>query len=112
MFVFLVFSVNISCISSLELPVGKVVLMLVLYQEKYGLFIHLFTEQKNLLFNCFVLIAFCCFFAAFRADRMAKHVAWPLFNNASPNAEIFGSLFPMEIACYTQVLRIVRVIWK
>lgn len=45
-------------------------------------------------FNCILL----SFFAAFRADRMALRVAWPLFNNASPNAEIRGSLFPMEIA--------------
>lgn len=67
---------------------------------------------EELLLIYFVLIAFCNFFAAFRADRMAKRVAWPLFNNASLNAEILGSLFPMEIACCTQGLGIVRVIWK
>lgn len=70
-------------------------------------------KQKNLpfylfCFNCILL----SFFAAFRADRMALQVAWPLFINASPNAEIRGPLFLMEIACYTQVLRIVRIVWK
>lgn len=87
--------------------------MLVLYQEKYGLFIHLFMEQKELpfylfCFNCILL----SFFAAFRADRMALHISSPLFNNASPNAEIRGSLFLMEIARYTQVFRIVKILWK
>lgn len=113
MFVFLVFSVNISCISSLELPVGKVVLMLVLYQEKYGLFIHLLVEQKNLLFIYSVLIAFCSV-SLLHSGQIGWHCVLPgLCLTMPPQMQRSTALcFQWRLLCYTQVLTIVRGIWK